>query len=196
MALGRWPLMLLVPGAVAVLACQAVQDLLPTDPTPTPKPTLSPIPIPIIPPKPTPTPTPTPRPDPTPKPDPTPTPPGDSKCDLPPSNPTNPKCSDDSSELYRMVDSALTAVTKSRPGLFDFGDKKCENCYMVLDVDGYVAAVQKVLAAEGACSLWDGEELAVKTTNSFSEQFDILLASGHMRRGIGSYRGVCRPSWF
>jgi hypothetical protein len=190
MARRRWPFVLLVPGALAVIGCQAIQDLFPTQPTPSPKPTLSPVPI--VPPKPSPTPTPTP----TPSPKPTPTPPGDAECDLPPSNPTNPKCTDDGSKHYPMVDAALTAVTKSRPGLFDFDDKKCENCYFVRDVDGYVDAVRKTLAKERACSLWDGEELAVKTTNAFSEQFDILLASGHMRRGIGSYRGVCRPSWF
>jgi hypothetical protein len=193
MGLGRWPLILLVPGALLAFGCQAIQDVIPTQPTPSPKPTLSPIPIPIVLPKPSPTPTP--RPTPAPSPTPTPPPTG-GDCTLPPSNPSNPKCTDESSQLYGMVDSALTRVTQSRPELFDFGDKKCENCYWVRNVNGYVAEVQKALAAQGACSHWDGEEVAVKNTNSFSEQFDILLASGHMRRGIGSYRGVCRPAWF
>ena len=38
---------------------------------------------------------------------------------------------------------------------------------------------------QGICSYYDGEELAVKNTNDFNEQYDILLASGHMRRGAG-----------
>jgi hypothetical protein len=42
----------------------------------------------------------------------------------------------------------------------------------------------------------DGEEMTVKENNNYSEQYDILLASGHMRRGTGSYRGVCRPALF
>jgi hypothetical protein len=40
------------------------------------------------------------------------------------------------------------------------------------------------------------EEIGVKNSNDYSEQYDILLASGHMRRGLGSYRGVCRPAIF
>jgi hypothetical protein len=94
------------------------------------------------------------------------------------------------------VDTALTGVTQSRPDLFDFDDKKCDNCYLVKNVNAYVAEVQKRLSGQGVCSLWDGEELAVKKTNDFSEQYDILLSSGHMRRGPGSYRGICRPAWF
>ena len=98
--------------------------------------------------------------------------------------------------MFGEVDSALTRATQTRPDLFDFGDKKCENCYRVKTVNGYVAEVQRQLSADGICSHYDGEELAVKNTNAFSEQYDILLSSGHMRRGVGSYRGVCRPAWF
>ena len=98
--------------------------------------------------------------------------------------------------MYGAVDTALTKVTQIRPELFDLDDKKCENCYRVKNVDAYVAEVQKLLSAQGICTLWDGEELAAKRTNDFSEQYDILLASGHMRRGVGSYRGICRPSRF
>jgi hypothetical protein len=38
--------------------------------------------------------------------------------------------------------------------------------------------------------------MAVKENNNYSEQYDILLASGHIRRGPGSYRGICRPAIF
>ena len=38
--------------------------------------------------------------------------------------------------------------------------------------------------------------MAAKNSNNFSEQYDILLASGHIRRGAGSYRGVCKPALF
>ena len=36
----------------------------------------------------------------------------------------------------------------------------------------------------------------MKNTNAFSEQYDILLASGHMRRRPSAYRGDCRPAVF
>jgi hypothetical protein len=191
-------LTLLLPGALLVFGCQAIKEQLPTQPSGSPSPTLSPIAIPVILPKPAPTPTPTPKPGPTPTPTPTPAPPPPSggSCSLPASNPSSPRCTDESALLYGAVNTALTRATQSRPDLFDFNDKKCEDCYFVKNVNGYVAEVQKHLSAQGVCAYYDGEELAVKKTNDYSEQYDILLASGHMRRGVGSYRGICRPAWF
>ena len=201
MSAGRWRFTLIVAGASLALGCQAIQNLLPTQasasPSPSPSATVVPLSIPIVLPKASPTPTPAPTSTPTPSPTGTPTPaPTGSSCSLPASNPPNPKCTDDPSELYSIVDGALTTVTQTRPELFDFGDTKCSNCYYVKNVNGYVAAVQQTLSGKGACSYWDGEELGVKTSNAFNEQFDILLASGHMRRGPNSYRGVCRPALF
>jgi hypothetical protein len=187
----RWS-SLLVAGLAAVLAgCHAITEETPTEPTSVATP--SPLAIPVI--LPAPSPTPASSPAPTPSPTPTPSTPTGT-CSLPASNPSNPKCTDDPPKLYAEVDAALTAVTKSRPDIFDFNDKKCENCYYVKNVDAYVAQAVKQLNARGVCALYDGEEMAVKDSNSFSEQYDILLASGHMRRGTGSYRGVCKPALF
>lgn len=186
----------------AVLAgagCQALSDLLPTLPTqatPTPKPSPTNAPPPVVIPVVKPTPVPTPVPTPTP-PTPTPTPPpSGGSCSLPPSNPANPTCTFDPPQLEGQVDSSITKVTQLRPDLFNFNNKKCDNCYLVKNVDEYVREVQQELSRRGICSEWDGEELAVKATNAASEQYDILLATNHIRRPPGAYRGVCRPSWF
>ena len=45
----------------------------------------------------------------------------------------------------------------------------------------------------GLCAYYDGEELGVKNSNSFNDQFDILVSSGHIRRGAGSYRAHLPP---
>ncbi len=87
-------------------------------------------------------------------------------------------------------------MTQNHPELFDFNNKVCDNCYYVKDVDAYHAAAVAELLADGLCSIYDGEELGVKDRNARSEQYDVILASGHMRRGLGSYRGGCTPSWF
>ncbi len=153
--------------------------------------------IPVILPKASPTPKPTPTPAPAPEPTPTATPPpSGGSCGLPASNPADPKCTDESGSLLGAVDAALTAVTQKNPELFDFDNKKCDNCYYVKNVDAYAAKVVKQLASQGICSVWDGEEIGAKKTNDSSEQFDIITASNHMRRGAGSYRGVCRPAIF
>jgi len=192
----RWSY-LLVAGLGLVLAdCNVLKDqTTPTEPTAaTPAPLAIPVILPT--PKPTPVPTPTPTPStpaPTPTPD-APTPTG--SCSLPASNPASPVCTDESPQFLKQMDTAITAVTTSHPDWFDFNDKKCDDCYYVKNVDGYISGVTKQLNKQGVCTLYDGEEMAVKNSNAFSEQYDILLASGHMRRGPGSYRGVCRPAVF
>jgi hypothetical protein len=187
----------IAPVLLAAAACQAIKGDTPTEPTPTAS--LSPIAIPVILPKPLPTPTPAPTPKPTPTPTPVATPeptPVAGSCSLPPSNPANPSCTDESPLLFGDVDKALNRTVQAHPEYFDLNDKKCDNCYFVKNVAGYVTEVERQLSALGVCSYWDGEELAVKDSNGYSEQYDILLASGHMRRGVGSYKGICRPSWF
>ena len=94
------------------------------------------------------------------------------------------------------VDQAITLLTQQQPSIFDFNNNICQNCYYVKDADAYVAGVIRNLSAVGFCAQYDGEELAVKNSNSFNEQYDILISSGHIRRGGGSYRSTCTPSWF
>ncbi|HSD65504.1 MAG TPA: hypothetical protein VLF95_02320 [Vicinamibacteria bacterium] len=187
----------LVAGLILVVAgCHAITEETPTQPTSaTPAPLSIPVILPT--PKPTPKPTPTPAaPAPTPAPTPTPSAPTGGSCSLPASDPPNPTCTDESPRLLAQVETAITEVTQSRPEIFDFDSKKCENCYLVKDVNAYVNQVAKRLGAQGVCALYDGEEMAVKVNNNYSEQYDILLASGHIRRGAGAYRGVCRPAIF
>jgi hypothetical protein len=194
--------------AVSIAGCQALKDALPTKPSePSPAPQ-APVAIPVVLPQPTPTPilggpapAPTPTPPSTPAPSPTPTP-GDSapptggSCGLPPSGYPDAPCSMQTPNFLGAVDKAITQLTQQQPSIFDFGNKLCENCYYVNNEAAYVAGVIKNLNAAGMCAYYDGEELGVKSSNSFNEQYDILISSGHIRRGGGSYRSTCNPSWF
>ncbi len=191
-----------VAAAFTFVGCNLIQEKLsPTAPT-SPKPTPAPLSIPVILPKasptPTPAPTPGPAPTPTPAPNPTPTPapPTGGSCSLPPSNNPDAPCAMESYSFLNQVDTAITLVTQQQPGIFDFNDKKCDNCYYVKNPNKLVTGVIDNLSKMGVCAYYDGEELAVKNSNSFNDEYDILLASGHLRRGPGSYRSTCRPSWF
>jgi len=53
-----------------------------------------------------------------------------------------------------------------------------------------------ILVAKGYCALFDGEEIAVKRTNEFSEQYDVNHSDRYLRTGPGSYRGSCYPAAF
>jgi hypothetical protein len=188
---------------ISLSGCQALKDVLPTKPTePTPAPTQSPLAIPVVMPEPKPTPilgAPGPAPTPTPAPgsDPTPAPPpSGGSCRLPASSNPNAPCSMQSPSFLGAVDKAINQVVDQQPSLFDMNQKTCENCFHVRNEDAFVNGVIKNLNAAGYCAYYDGEELAVKNSNSFNEQYDILVSSGHIRRGAGSYRSTCNPSWF
>ena len=57
--------------------------------------------------------------------------------------------------------------------------------YKILNPEAYFAAVVSNLHARGVCAFYDGEELAVKNENGFSDQYDILAGEwpGFTRRG-------------
>jgi hypothetical protein len=184
----------------ALLGCDTLRErLTPTEPTQEATPVPVPVTIPVIltsapTPAPTATPAPNPAPNPTPTPD-APVPTGGS-CGLPASNHPDAPCSMQSTSFLGQVDKAIAQVIQQQPNIFDTGSKVCDNCYYVKNQGKFVAGVVANLTAMGLCATYDGEELAVKNSNSFNEQFDILTAAGYARRGTGSYRATCNPSWF
>jgi hypothetical protein len=67
----------------------------------------------------------------------------------------------------------------------------------VKDTAAYVEGMlHEIRTNEGACATWDGEELAIKRTNDFNDQYDILTFENFVRRDNGSYRATCYPAWF
>jgi hypothetical protein len=56
--------------------------------------------------------------------------------------------------------------------------------------------VDDINAGGQACAYRDGLELAVKSTNDFSEQYKFWVTSGHLRLGDNAYRATCTPAWF
>jgi hypothetical protein len=94
------------------------------------------------------------------------------------------------------VDAAITLLTQEHPEIFDLNSRVGDGGFRVLDTDAYYAGVIRNLEARDFCAGYDLVDLQVKNSSSFSEQHDILLASGHIRRGPGSYRSTCSPPNF
>lgn len=186
---------------LATLACTTITEELPQVATPTPivipSPIVSvPVPAPTPRPGPTPTPNPTPAPGPTPQPTPTP-PPNSSSCRLPPGTGSGNNCPRESPSFLAAVESALDQLVREEPGVFDLRQTQgCPTCYKVVNVDRYVARMPALMVQRGLCSVYDGEELAVKSTNDFNDQYDILTSGFFIRRDLGSYRSTCYPAWF
>ena len=137
---------------------------------------------------PLPTPTPTPA---------APTPPPAPGCGVGPGPGSGHGCPRQSSSFLREVESAMDQLVREEPGLFDTRKTRgCGSCYLVLNPTRYVNRMAQLMAERSLCGHYDGEELAVKRSNAFNDQYDILTSDMFVRRQEGSYRSTCYPAWF
>lgn len=185
--------------AVVLAACHTITEELPAPETPIAPATVPPAPVTIVIPVPSVTPPPAPTiPAPNnPAPNNPAPPPVSQGCPLPPGQ-FNANCTMQSQSFLPRVEAAIDEVIAAYPQMFNRNRTRggCANCYEVTDPTGYVNAVARAITKNGVCGYYDGEELAVKNTNSFNDQYDILTSDGFIRRQGGAYRSTCRPAWF
>ena len=84
---------------------------------------------------------------------------------------------------------AINQLQREQPSLFD-GDR-------VLDREKYQLGVARILEQKyGVCAKpgAPGDEVAIKNSNDFSEQYDIYLSSARIR--YPGYQVTCRPARF
>jgi hypothetical protein len=105
-------------------------------------------------------------------------------------------CARSSPSFLGDVDGAINLLGQQHPELFNFSDTNGEGAWRVLDADRYYAGVIANLQARDFCAGFDLQNLQVKNSNVFSEDYDILLSSGFVRRGASSYRQTCTPANF
>lgn len=129
-----------------------------------------------------------------PAPPPTTLPPASQGCGLPASG--GGLCRYDLSAFVPDVQRAIARVEREQPELFDFTQRNDELSVLVRDQDRYHEAVVKALRDTGLCAIFDGEEVAVKNTNDFSDQYDIITSNGFVRWGDGAYAATCQPAAF
>ena len=142
------------------------------------------------------TPTPTPTAAPTPTPQATPwVPPAFLRCSLGYGN-AFAQCALQDGRLLDTVDQAINRLVAARPGLFDTSQISGPGGFRVLDEEQYFQGVVDELRAAGLCAELEGELVHAKSSNDFSERYDLLLSSGHIRRGTSSCRATCIPASF
>lgn len=131
---------------------------------------------------------------------PTPTPTPDSRplgCGVGPGTGSGHGCARQSPSFLSEVESAMDQLYREEPGLFDQRKTRgCGNCFLVVNPNRYVQRMAELMAERSLCGHYDGEELAVKKSNSFNDQYDILTSDMYVRRQLGSYRSTCYPAWF
>lgn len=96
-------------------------------------------------------------------------------------------CKAETPSFQAQVEAAQAEVLRTRPDLFSGG--------LVRSEDAYVQEVARVLRSRGLCAAQGGprDEVAVKSTNDWNDQYDIVLGSG---QPWTSYQVTCRPSRF
>lgn len=101
-------------------------------------------------------------------------------------------CNRGSASFLDVIDSVLDEMVRTQSSLF-------ENTGSGLRVRStgqfYVALLQK-LDQRGLCVNFDGEELQVKNSDGFSDQYHMITSDLILRRGDSSYRATCAPAAF
>ena len=98
------------------------------------------------------------------------------------------QCKKEAATFQAEVDAAITLLQSQKPEIFSDST--------VLSPGQYVLGVIKNLDAQGICAYWDGEELAVKNEDWFSDQYDILTSRNVAWVGPSSYMSTCYPAAF
>jgi len=122
-------------------------------------------------------------PAPTPTPSPTPEPPQSLSCAKLPVGAANPGCGEETPVFQGDIDNAIATLQAKRPDIF-VGDT-------VVKVGAYYAGIIELLDKDGICAIFGGEELGVKSSNAFSESYDILTGHNRVRR---KYMSSCAPA--
>ncbi len=124
-----------------------------------------------------------------------PLPPPPAGCPLPSSREI--ACGRPDSQFFGAVAGGIDQLLEQRPELFDFNDKNPGTGWpAVKDMSAYYGALIEILAKQGFCAIFDGEEIQVKRTNEFTEHFDVNYQDKYIRNGPGMYRGACYPAAF
>jgi hypothetical protein len=106
-------------------------------------------------------------------------------------------CARRSPALLDTVDGAIDKLVQQHPDWFNVNDINGPGGYKVLrNPTDYYQGVVANLQAAGLCAETDTTSVSVRNGVDFSEDYDILLGSGFIRRGSGSYRQTCEPPSF
>jgi hypothetical protein len=194
-----WPVLAAVLAGACLFGCKTITEELPTRSSTVNPVVTVPFPVVVTPveiPQPAPGPSPTPPPgsgEPTPNPTPTPSgvPPASQSC-APAPAPGNERCPrEGSSEFLAVVESAYDTLIAEHPNWFSgSGPARTVN----ISEHDWTWAVINTIRRKGYCAGLYAEEVSVRTSRAYSENFDVLTSASTIRRGEGAYRSTCTPA--
>jgi hypothetical protein len=105
-------------------------------------------------------------------------------------------CRRESPSFLNEVNTAIDQLVQQQPQIFDLNEELGQGGFRVLSPGQYYVGVMRNLQHMGFCANFDGEEMQVKNTNEFNDQYHIMTSGGTIRRGDSSYRATCYPASF
>ena len=131
-----------------------------------------------------------------PAPAPSPSPVAAFRCPLPDMPRLDIQCPRPAPVLSGEVDAAIDRAVAEHPELFDTRQDKGGGSFKVLDRARYHQVVVGNLHARNVCAIVELEEIAVKVTNEWNEQYNIWTSDGFIRHGRGAHITTCFPATF
>ena len=110
-------------------------------------------------------------------------------------SPSN-NCAAEAPNFQAQVEQAMSQLVAQHPEIFNLSESSGAGQYRVRSPGRYYVGLIKNLEDQGICAGFDGEELQVKNSNDFNDQFHVMTSAFYMRRGAGAYRTTCTPAVF
>ena len=104
----------------------------------------------------------------------------------------NENCPRSGPHFQVQVERAIDEAIAQKPQIFS----PVGNGLRVNSPGQFLVAVIENLDRVGICADFDGEELQVKDSNAFSDQFHLITSNFLVRRGESAYRATCVPATF
>lgn len=113
-------------------------------------------------------------------------------------------CTRTREHLLNVYEDAVDQLIQQQPAIFDLTNEAAPDtkAYLVKDKEAYLnGLVRNLRDRGGVCAErhpddFEQETIRIKSGNDFSDDYDTMLSSGHIRRGMGAYRLTCTPASF
>jgi hypothetical protein len=102
------------------------------------------------------------------------------------------RCSMDSPSFTNEVEASIDELFREKPQLFS----AVSGGFRVNSTGQFLVGMIEKLDAKGLCANFDGEEVQIKSSNAFNDQYHLITSGQLLRRGRSIYRATCYPATF
>lgn len=102
------------------------------------------------------------------------------------------RCPLESPSFANEIEASIDDLFREKPQLFT----AVSGGVRVNSTGQFLVGMIEKLDSRGLCANFDGEEVQVKNSNSFNDQYHLITSAQLLRRGRSTYRATCYPATF